>query len=215
MASLLHFFLAGGWVMWPLLALSIICATVIVERLLAFRQMGHHSPLLLSKVLSLCGEARFEEALRLCREARGPVAACVATAIERREQSAAQIERRVEEVGQGFWLRLERGLNILDTATTISPLLGLLGTILGMIGAFNAIGAQQARGNPDTVLSGVGEALYATAMGITIAVVSFIAYNGFAARIRQLTGETELAVTRVLNVLDESKVLEESTFEKP
>ena len=189
--------------MWPLLALSIACATVIVERALAFREWGHASPQLVPQVLVLCGEGRFDDALRLCRQSRGPVAACVATAIERRELSPAQIERRVEEVGQGFWLRLERGLSVLDMATTISPLLGLLGTILGMIGAFNAIGAQQARGNPDSVLSGVGEALYATAAGITIAVASFVAYNIFAARIRQLTGETELAVTRVLNVLDE------------
>lgn len=191
--------------MWPLLALSIACATVIVERALAFRQWGHAPAHLVPQVLVLCGEGRFDDALRLCRQSRGPVAACVATVIERRELSPAQIERRVEEVGASFWLRLERGLSVLDTATTISPLLGLLGTILGMIGAFNAIGAQQARGNPDSVLSGVGEALYATAMGITIAVVSFIAYNAFAARIRQLTGETELAVTRVLNVLDERK----------
>lgn len=205
MASLQHFFQTGGWVMWPLLALSILCATIIVERLLAFRQWGATPPLLLSKVLSLCGEGDFDAALQLCRNSRGPVAACVATAIERREQSAGQIERRVEEVGQGFWLRLERGLSVLDTATTISPLLGLLGTILGMIGAFNAIGAQQAKSNPDTVLSGVGEALYATAMGISIAVVSFVAYNAFAARIRRLTGETELAVTRVMNVLEEGR----------
>ncbi len=205
MASLLHFFRAGGWVMWPLLALSLTCATVIVERALAFRQWGQAPAQLLPQVLVLCGEARFEEALRLCQASSGPIAACVATVIERRELSAAQIERRVEEVGAGFWLRLERGLSVLDTATTISPLLGLLGTILGMIGAFNAIGAQQARGNSDAVLGGVGEALYATAMGITIAVVSFVAYNGFAARIRRLTDETELAVTRVLNVLDESR----------
>ena len=191
--------------MWPLLALSIACATVIVERALAFRQWGDAAPHLLPQVLVLCGEGRFDEALRLCREARGPVAACVATAIEKRAMSAAQIERRVEEVGQSFWLRLERGLSLLDTATTISPLLGLLGTILGMIGAFNAIGAQQARGNTDSVLSGVGEALYATAAGITIAVVSFLAYNLFAAHIRLLTGETEHAVTRVLNVLEESR----------
>lgn len=213
MSSLLHFFQAGGWVMWPLLALSIACATIIVERVLAFNQWGHVPAQLVPQVLALCVEARFEEALRLCQESRGPIAACVATVIERRELSTAQIERRVEEVGAVFWLRLERGLSVLDTATTISPLLGLLGTILGMIGAFNAIGAQQAHGNPDSVLSGVGEALYATAMGITIAVVSFVAYNAFAARIRQITGETELAVTRVLNVLDESRA--ESRAEAP
>src|SRR5205814_2144651 len=92
---------------------------------------------------------------------------------------------------------------VLDTTTTISPLLGLLGTIIGMVGTFTAIAAQQNRGNSDAVLAGVGEALYATATGIAIAVICFVAYNYFAARLRTITAETEQAATKLLNVLTE------------
>jgi biopolymer transport protein ExbB len=91
----------------------------------------------------------------------------------------------------------------LDTTTTISPLLGLLGTIVGMIGTFNAISAQQSRGHSDAVLAGVGEALYATASGILIAVVCFMAYNYFTSRLRTITAETEQAATKLINVLTE------------
>src|SRR5205085_30909 len=98
---------------------------------------------------------------------------------------------------------LERLLPILDTTTTVSPLLGLLGTIVGMIGTFNAIAAQTQRGNSDAVLSGVGEALYATATGLIIAVICFIAYNYFSARLRTITGATEQAVTTLINKLVE------------
>lgn len=202
MTNLIELFRAGGFVMWPLLALSLWCGGVIIERILAFRELGHTAPHLLPRVLALCSENRFEEAEKLCASTCGPVAACLGQVLKRRGQNSETIERWVEQTGQEFFVRLERGLAILDTTTTISPLLGLLGTILGMIGAFNAISAQSQQGNADGVLQGVGEALYATAAGIVVAVVCFVAYNAFATRLRHVQAETELAVTRLMNALD-------------
>ena len=190
--------------MLPLLLLSLFSTTLIIERALAFRQIGALSPHLSSRLQLLCEESRFDEALQLCEQTNGPLAACCGVTIRNRDSRPSRIERLVEATGQEYFLRLERGLNWLDTATTISPLLGLLGTILGMIGAFNAIAMQNsasAPGNNDAVLRGVAEALYATAFGIVIAVVCFIAYNAFAARLRTITAETEQAVTRLINVL--------------
>ncbi len=198
-----HLIRAGGWIMLPLLALSLGAVAVIIERFLTFRQLGNCSPQLLPRVVGLCETGKFDDALGECRRQSGVLAACLATVLEHRAQPIAYIERRVEEVGQAFFVQLEKGLPFLDTATTISPLLGLLGTVLGMIGAFNAIGAQRAVGNADAILGGVAEALYATATGITIAVVCFVAYNFFAARLRTITSETEMATTKLLNRLDE------------
>jgi biopolymer transport protein ExbB len=114
----------------------------------------------------------------------------------------------VEETGQEYFIRLERFLPVLDTTTTVSPLLGLLGTIVGMIGAFNAIAVQTHHGNNDAVLAGVGEALYATATGLIIAVVCFAAYNYFASRLRNITAETEQASTKLINVLIERQYVD-------
>jgi biopolymer transport protein ExbB len=208
MNNLLYFFHAGGFVMWPLLALSLACGVVIIERALAFRQLGNLAPQTASQVRQLCMDGQFEEALALCRKTSGPVAASMATAIERRHEPIERIERWVEETGQEYFLRLERGLPLLDTTTTVSPLLGLLGTILGMIGAFNAISVGRQGGNVDTVLQGVGEALYATAAGITVALICFLAYNAFAARLHTIQGETEMAVTKLLNILGDSVAVE-------
>src|SRR5205807_5920579 len=116
-----------------------------------------------------------------------------------------EVERRVEAARQDYVIRLERLLPIVDTTTTVSPLLGRLGTIVGMIGTFNAIAAQTHRGNSDAVLSGVGEALYATATGLIIAVICFIAYNYFSARLRTITSTTEQAVTTLINELTEDR----------
>jgi biopolymer transport protein ExbB len=203
MASIVHFIKAGGFVMYPLLLLSIIAVVVIVERAIAYRQLGGTSPGLLSIVLKKCGAGRYEEALNDCRSRSGPVAACLAAVLEHRSHPTREVERLVEETGQEYFIRLERLLPVLDTTTTISPLLGLLGTIVGMIGTFNAIAAQQTRGNSDAVLAGVGEALFATATGLSIAVICFVAYNYFAARLRGITSETEQAATKLINVLTE------------
>ena len=204
--------------MLPLLALSLFSTALIIERVLAFRQIGALSPQLASRLELLCAEGRFDEALQICERTNGPLAACCGETIRHRHSRPSRIERLVEATGQEYFLRLERGLSWLDTATTISPLLGLLGTIVGMIGAFNAIAVQSgagAQGNNDAILRGVAEALYATAFGIVIAVVCFIAYNAFAARLRTITAETEQAVTRLINVLhDDSPENEYSMAEE-
>jgi biopolymer transport protein ExbB len=205
MSEVIHFIRAGGFVMYPLLLLSLIAVGVIAERFLAFRQMGHLSPGLLSEVERRSIDGDYDAAMLACQASRGPVAACLGTVIRHRHQPVSEVERLVEETGQEYFIALECFLPILDTATTISPLMGLLGTIVGMIGAFNAIALQQAHGNNDAVLHGVGEALYATATGITIAVLCFIAYNYFSARLRNVVSETERSATRLINVLTEQR----------
>jgi biopolymer transport protein ExbB len=203
MSTIVHFIKAGGFVMYPLLLLSLTAVVVIVERLLAFGQFGGVAPGLLGEVLQLCRARRFNEALQACEARTGPLAASLAVVLRHRSQPTREVERRVEETGQDYFIRLERLLPILDTTTTISPLLGLLGTIVGMIGTFNAIAAQTHRGSNDAVLSGVGEALYATATGLIIAVICFIAYNYFSARLRTITATTEQGVTTLINELTE------------
>lgn len=203
MSNLLHIIKAGGFVMYPLLLLSVLGIAVIIERGMAFRDLGDAAPGLLKEVLRLARERRFDEALRLCEGRRGPVAACLAVILRARHRPVAEIERLVEETGQDYFNRLERFLPFLDTTTTVSPLLGLLGTIIGMVGTFNAIAGQANRSNTDAVLSGVGEALYATATGLVVAIVSFLAYNFFTARLRTVTAETEQAATKLFNVLAE------------
>ena len=204
MEALSQFIVAGGFMMYPLLLLSLIATAIIIERAIVFTYIGTIPKNLLTSTIALCKKSQFDEALGACRKKRGPVAAALATVLEHRKRAVPTIERYVQEIGEEYFLRLERYLSVLDTTTTISPLLGLLGTILGMIRAFDAISnAQQTGGNTDAVLHGVAEALYATATGISIAVVCFIAYNYFATRVRDVNSETEMCATKLLNVLSE------------
>jgi biopolymer transport protein ExbB len=201
MNTVFHFIQAGGFVMYPLIVLSFVAVLIVIERFIAFRQMGSTAHGLASRTVKLIRDGRFDEAVALARGKSGPVAVSVLTILENRSLPEPEVERLVEEAGQPFFQQLERFLPVLDTTTTISPLLGLLGTIVGMIGTFNAISSQRSHENSDAVLAGVGEALYATATGLCIAVICFIAYNYFASRLRNLISETEQAATRTLNAL--------------
>lgn len=212
MNSVIHFIKAGGFVMYPLLVLSLVSIGVIVERVLAYRRLGAIPAGLLRATLDLVRGGRIDDALRQCEAQAGPLAACLAVVLRNRRRPVAEIERLVEETGQDYFIRMERLLPVLDTTTTIAPLLGLLGTIVGMTGTFNAISAQTARGGggTDAILAGVGEALYATATGLTIAVICFVAYNYFGARLRTVTTETEQGATKLLNALAASNENEEA-----
>lgn len=201
MEKIVEFFRAGGFVMYPLAVLSCAAVFVIVERFLAYRTIAFRAPKLVNDVLASVEKDDFEGAKQMCAEVSGPVAATLGACLDSRGQSVKSAEGRVQEAGEEYFVQMERYLPVLDTTTTVSPLLGLLGTILGMIGTFQAVSRAKTAAATDSVLSGVGEALYATATGLIIAVICFISYNYFSARQRATIGATEIASTKLINIL--------------
>ena len=209
MSNVLHFIQAGGIVMIPLLLMSIISVAIIIERWMVYKQDGDVSPGLIKRVVRLVEEQAIEDAVRACDSRPGPVAACLAAILRNREHGVAHVERKVQEVGERYFQRLEKYLPVLDTTTTISPLLGLLGTLFGMIGTFQAISGSRDQNSNDQILAGVGEALYATATGLTVAVICFVAYNYFSARQRSIVSETEQSATTLINAMVSSGAIPE------
>ena len=203
MNEIIYIINAGGTVMYPLLLLAVLATAVMIERSVIFARIGWSQNSLIQRICAQCRSGKFEEATAELKMTQGPQAAVLLTIIEHRGKPVATIERFVQEVGEKYFAALEYRLSFLDTVTTVSPLLGLLGTIVGMIGAFKAISAKGAGTNSDQILHGVAEALYATATGISIAVVCFLAYNFFCARIRVITSQTESAATTLINQIIE------------
>lgn len=196
--------------MIPLLIMSIGSVAIIIERWMVYRQDGELSPGLTKRVVRLVEDGAIDDALRACDSKSGPVAACMATILRNREHGVSHCERKVQEVGEKYFQRLEKYLPIVDTITTISPLLGLLGTLFGMIGTFQAISGTRDQNANDRILAGVGEALYATATGLTVAVICFVAYNYFSARQRTIVAETEQASTTLINAMVSRGLIRES-----
>ena len=205
--NLIQIFLAGGLIMWPLLIIAICAIIFTVNRFMAYNQSGNTAPGLLSEVLDLVKGGREGDALRRAEETQGPVAASLATVLRNRNQPIDDVEREVEATGEEYFLKLEKYLPALDTFTTLSPLLGLLGTILGMVKVFQQFtAAANDEAAKQRILAGVGESLYATAFGITIAVFCFAVYNYFTARQRAVTIETQQAANKLISQVHEKSV---------
>jgi len=192
---MVEFITKGGWIMLPLALCSLLSVTIIIERLVFFRRV--HAAGQADKVLNLLNQGQVTEALAVVKGAKAPlVRVLVAGMIQRYNSTKAMEAAGIAEVAA-----MKRGLPVLDTIITLSPLLGLLGTIIGMISSFQLMSVG-GMGQPHAVTGGVAEALIATATGITVAVITLIPYNYFLARIERETEVIEQYATKLEITLD-------------
>lgn len=187
---MLEILIMGGWVMVPLGLCSLAAVSVIVERLLYFSKIDAAQQA--EEVVRLAGQGKLDDAQLLAKGGKVPLLRVLAAGMENRLTAANAMEAAAMiEIAT-----MKRGLPVLDTIITLSPLLGLLGTIIGMISSFQvmAIGGM---GQPHAVTGGVAEALIATATGIGVAVVSLIPYNYFLAKVEAETEVIEYQATKL------------------
>ncbi len=198
-SSVMHFFNAGivailikgGVVMIPLLALSLISLTVIIERLCYWRSLRRQD--VGATVLALVADGHFEDAIRVASRSRHPVARVLHAGLMDKGHAPGTA---MEAAAQAELPPSRRYLPVLDTSITLAPLLGLLGTITGMISAFGVV-AEAGLGQPHAITGGVAEALIATATGLFIAIMTLVPYNYFLAKTAQLTDGIEEQATRL------------------
>ena len=196
-------FLVEEWfIAIVLIAMSVATVTVVFERLGAYKKYGEISTNLLADVLDLLKAGRDNEATRAVNDADGPVAAVARVVLANARRSVGEVERLVQEAAEDYFMQLEKNLAILDTITTLSPLWGLFGTIVGVIQVFLKYAVANDAKSKQAILPSVGTALYATAGGILIALVCFIAYNYFVSRRSRIIAETEQAANKLINVLE-------------
>jgi biopolymer transport protein ExbB len=189
--TLVSVVIRGGFVMAPLLTASVVALTVILERLFFWRRLrvrrGDQG------ILALVAEGDLAQAMQVARASRYPVARVLGAGIaaKRLSPSSAMQAAAQAEVSQA-----QRYLPILDTVITLAPLLGLLGTITGMISAFGIV-SEAGLGQPHAITGGIAEALIATATGLLIAIMTLIPYNYFRSKVEQLAAVLEEQSTRL------------------
>jgi biopolymer transport protein ExbB len=196
----IQFLFRGGPTMVPLVLCAIVSVAVMIERYLVLEAARKGDDGLMPKVRSLLESGRDEDAYQVAISHSGPVAKIAAEAIRNRNLDPKLMERRLEELALVETPKLSQRLNVLDTVITISPLLGLLGTVTGMIGAFHIVGDPNATGGPAAITGNVAEALIATATGLAIAIVTLVGYNSLGDRVKSLVASMELAATQILNI---------------
>lgn len=199
----IEFLLKGGWVMWPLFVCAVVAVAVMIERTITLRRASQSSDALLNEVRTLLRAGRADDAIALCERTPGPVTRIVATGIRHRHLDNAEVERAMEETALKEIPHLNRRLGALDTIITLSPLLGLLGTITGMIQSFQVVAVATGANAAPAITGGVAEALIATASGLAVAIATLPVYNSLNDQVREITGDIEARATEFLNILTE------------
>ncbi len=197
--TLVHYFQQGGIVMWPLLFLSIISVMLILERgyMLYFGARTRTTELI-SKVRKLLAEGKVDAALKACEQYKGPTAAVVKAALLRwNDADHEEMGKLLENAALHEIARLERGLWILALISNIAPIIGFLGTVVGMIQSFDVI-AQEGLNNPGKVAKGISVALITTAGGLIVAVFTLPFYNFYTSKVASYVREMETTANIVL-----------------
>ena len=180
-------FHAGKEIMWPILLLSFVAITVVIERLLfIFRENSSREPEVVEKMLEAVERRDIEGALAIGRKSKDFIAKILVYTLTNKEYSMSNAFVRASSQELA---RYQQGMATLDTCITAAPLLGLLGTVTGMMRTFGALGSGDVGAAAGTITGGVAEALIATAAGLFIAILGLLPYNYLNARTEQAKQE--------------------------
>ena len=199
---MIDFFTRGGPLMYPILLCSVIGWAIFMERIFAFIKVRRHLLPLQNAVKGFLQEDKAREAVDLCSQQKNPLAKILLVVLKNRGSQRSYLKSLAEEVGEREAVALQRYLGLLGTIANITPLLGLLGTVLGMIKAFNVM-ATEGMGTPATLGGGISEALITTAAGLTVAVPMILLHRYLSSRSERLVLELEEATMQIVDLVEE------------
>ena len=198
----------GGPVMWPLLLASVVALTVVIERLIFItREKIRRRPDVVGSILESVEQGSIQEAIKTGMDSADFVARTLAYGLQNRQKSFSSALLRA---ANHELKRFNQGLSILDTIITLAPLLGLFGTVTGMIHAFGLLGGAELEA-PAAITGGIAEALIATAFGLVIAIVALIPFNYLNTRLEEARHEIEDASNHLELLLKPAGEYENST----
>ncbi len=192
--------LAGRYMMIPIGMASLVGLTVIIERLLVLQKQRIVFPEIAGAVESMSASADLSVVRATCERHPGPFANIVMAGLDHSENDWVIIRDVLQEAGRHEATLLSRRLGVLETVAAVSPLLGLLGTVLGMIRVFTSISAA-GMGSPQVLSNGISEAMVTTAAGLIIGIPALVAYNWLNARADRIIFDLEFYSTKVLDTL--------------
>ena len=195
-----YFIVAGGVAMWALLLLSIIAVAIVIERLMFFRSQRNDSRLLLRQIGERIAADDLPGALKACQKSSGMLPRILEFGLLRGEKNRADITDALSIALMENLNMLERNLGVIGTTAVIAPFVGLFGTVLGIIRAFQDI-ALKGNSTPAVVAAGVSEALITTAAGLFVAVISVIFFNYFKTRIKAFNQDMIVASNQLAEML--------------
>jgi biopolymer transport protein ExbB len=201
----------GGVLMIPIIACSLVLMVFVFERLLFLRRSKIIPRPFVRGVIEQLEQQQLsrEDALALCEENGSPIAELFIAALKKWNRPAVEVEQAILDAGERVTSQLKKYLRLFNAISNLSPLLGLLGTVLGMIEAFNSIAQADAMGRPELLAHGIGAALLTTAAGLCVAIPAYAAYAFFVGRADRLILEMDALAQNVVE-LTSAEGLQES-----
>ncbi len=195
--------LKGGFVMIPLAILSIVAIYIFIERYFAISRASNEETNFMNNIRDFIHNGRIDSAKSLCRNNQSPIARMIAKGIVRIGRPLSDINAAIENVGKLEIAKLEKNIAVLATVAGAAPMLGFLGTVMGMIRAF--FNMAQAGPNIDISLlaGGIYEAMITTMTGLAVGIIAFICYNILVARIEKVVFMLEARATEFMDLLHE------------
>jgi len=195
----------GGILMWPIMATSVVALTIIIERFIVLRRASIDTREFMDAMRQVLRQNRIRDAVELCDETDAPVARIMKAGLLKANRSKEDIREAIEDAGHLETPRLERRLSALATCANIAPLLGLLGTVQGMIKCFAQIQNKRGQVNPSDLAEGISNALVTTAAGLTVAIPILVVYNYLVARVDNMILEMEISSSELLELLTKGR----------
>lgn len=191
----------GGPLMYPILACSFLLLVFVFERSISLRKGRVIPKPFVKRILDQLAEGQLDRdrALELCEVNKSPTAEVFSAAIKKWGRSSVEVEQAIIDAGERITNGLRRYLRLFNGIATVTPLLGLLGTVLGMIQAFNSIAVADAMGRPELLAKGISQALLTTAAGLTVAIPALIAYLFFVGKVDRLIIEIDSLGQELVN----------------
>ena len=198
----------GGPIMWPILLCSVISFAIAIERLIRLRAEQINTKSFMEQISKSLKRNKVMESLELCDRTGGPIANILKAGILKHDRPRNEIREAIEDASIHEVPRLERNLPVLATIAQIAPLLGLLGTVTGLVTAFQVIETKATTFNPvnpGDLAGGIWQALLATTFGLCVAIPTYVAYNYFVSRVDGFVLDMERSATDLLNILGEKR----------
>ena len=201
--NLIEVLIKGGWIMIPIAFCSVLVIVVAVERALVLRKARIDTGQFMMHLRAIVHQGELAKAREFCEKTGGPLASVLAKGLEKHNKNPQAVRTAIEDAGRLEVHGLEKRLGMLATLAGVTPLLGFLGTVTGMIRAFMQIQNLGGSVTSNVLAGGIWEALVTTAAGLSVGIVAYIIYNGLLGRIQDRVQEMEEGSVEIMELLGE------------
>ncbi|MFO7575454.1 MAG: MotA/TolQ/ExbB proton channel family protein [Bacteroidales bacterium] len=201
--SFIDLAIKGGWVMLPILLLSFIAIYIYVERFYVITRAGKEDMNFMNRIKDYIYDGKIDAAMALCRSSEGPAARMVEKGINRLGRPLNDVNTAIENVGKLEIYKLEKGLPVLATVAGAAPMIGFLGTVIGMIKAFYDMANAGSNIDVSMLSNGIYTALVTTVAGLIVGIMAYFAYNMLVVKVEKVVFKLEATSTEFMDILNE------------